>query len=450
MQKLPVQTPTAEIDIRRYGGQTIFELRKVIDNIFRSKPAYKNLASFFAQPNVSGSSGILWYTSIEGSVRSYSEVDASLQQQARERLEQVHSQIDEIRSSFGGDRADTNHVAQALAAMLQTPSLDQSLFLVGDSWVLTQWGCYPYGATARPSIPEQIKSLPINEQERLISGPDEATTEVPTATEQVNSPPPPGPTVPPVTPEPVDPVTPQVAQPSMREEALEEKIAPGFPAWWRWVLLGLVLLLLLLLLLLWWKDRHESGRLGLVAEVAALKAQQEMRQEQCLRPGYSGLAPSQTGVAAVERDVEARLGERKLSRGKLNIALLWEGKEDLDLMVQAPGQVLMSYQNPRVGDGALDVDANRCAQASGCPWIPKPIENISWRSKPPPGRYGVYVRLYSSNSVRQNVRDTPFRVEVSQGDDKKVYEDIIRKTDLQCGAICSSGAKLITTITVER
>ena len=450
MQKLPLQTPTAEIDIRRYGGQTIFELRRVIDNIFRSKPAYRDLTSFFAQPNITGSSGILWYTSIEGDVRRYSEVDASLQQQARERLEHVHSQIDKIRAGFGGDRADTNHVAQALAAMLQTPSLDQSLFLVGDSWVLTQWGCYPYGSTARPTIPEQIKGLPINENERPTPQPEDVTAETPPSTGLAASPPPLVSTEPPVTPETVAPVTPEVPPSFVHGDAVEEEIAPGFPSWWRWVLLALVLLLLLLLLLIWWKDRQESERLGVVAEVAALKAQLESRREQCLRPGYSGLQPSQAGVAAVERDVEARLGDQQLSRGRLNIALLWEGKEDLDLIVQAPGNVVVSFQNPKAGNGVLDVDANRCAEASGCQWIPRPIENISWRSNPPPGLYGVYVHLYSSNSAPHNVRDTPFRVEVSHGDNKKVYEDTIRKSELQCDAICSSRVKLITTISVER
>jgi hypothetical protein len=83
-------------------------------------------------------------------------------------------------------------------------------------------------------------------------------------------------------------------------------------------------------------------------------------------------------------------------RGKLEITLWWNTKDDLDLTVRCPGGMLSpnaGQHGPGVcGDGVHDVDANQKMVSP----VTDPKEHVPW-SAPPDGPYKVEVKAYKTD-----------------------------------------------------
>ena len=75
--------------------------------------------------------------------------------------------------------------------------------------------------------------------------------------------------------------------------------------------------------------------------------------------------------------------------GELRISLSWNYVSDLDLHVETPTGVHISFENPAAGGGLLDVDdciGGDCLDNAGTH-----VENIFFASQPPAGEYRVWV-----------------------------------------------------------
>ena len=75
--------------------------------------------------------------------------------------------------------------------------------------------------------------------------------------------------------------------------------------------------------------------------------------------------------------------------GAVNVILSWQGTADLDLWVECPSDMTISYLDRHACGGELDIDAN-----SGSV-MDSPVENIVFAEAPESGSYRVTVNLYS-------------------------------------------------------
>ena len=169
----------------------------------------------------------------------------------------------------------------------------------------------------------------------------------------------------------------------------------------------------------------------------------------------TGLLPSNPKKSDIA-EIDELLKDNSITRGKLNVALVWQGKADLDLYIQEPSgnNICPSpfcASSSDSASGRLDIDANKCLQMSGCTDImQKPIENASWNNAPPKGNYTIAVFLYSANSDLSELIDLPFSVEVTQDNNVKIYKGIFKSVDMKCKERCTSGEpKFITNVTIN-
>lgn len=88
-------------------------------------------------------------------------------------------------------------------------------------------------------------------------------------------------------------------------------------------------------------------------------------------PLRSPASPSSSEAVTAAVDVAARLAAHKVVRGEFDVALIWDGPEDLDLHVQQPdGQDVYFGHRVSRSEGAsleLDVDANRACGSEHAP-----------------------------------------------------------------------------------
>lgn len=77
--------------------------------------------------------------------------------------------------------------------------------------------------------------------------------------------------------------------------------------------------------------------------------------------------------------------------GQLRISLSWTAQSDFDLHVITPSMKEIFYANRRADGAELDVDA--CVGTSTCRRTN--VENVFFRSAPPPGTYSIYVRNFN-------------------------------------------------------
>lgn len=88
-------------------------------------------------------------------------------------------------------------------------------------------------------------------------------------------------------------------------------------------------------------------------------------------------------------------------RGVLQIVLAWDDGNDLDLNVVCPNGQRLSFADPAVAGGQLDVPPAQLASSG-------PVESASWEVAPPPGLYTVLV-----DPAVMNARPaTPYRITV--------------------------------------
>lgn len=201
---------------------------------------------------------------------------------------------------------------------------------------------------------------------------------------------------------------------------------------WPWLLLAalLALLLLLLLLLLWrnpfgWfamappdcrldpagialveQQRRETDRFVHLQEdlAAARRALGEARLA-CPPVRPRAAAPPPPAPRNEDAERARRQGGRE---GQVQVILAWDDRNDLDLAVTCPDGTRIYFENRRACGAELDVDMNVEGGPRGI--SSQPVENVTWPSAPPPGRYRIEVTNYSRNPG--GPASSPFRVTI--------------------------------------
>jgi hypothetical protein len=136
----------------------------------------------------------------------------------------------------------------------------------------------------------------------------------------------------------------------------------------------------------------------------------------CLRPAqHSNIEDRRLDAQeAEERRVTARA-----SHGKLDITLVWNGREDLDLHVFCPGGHI-SFNSRSSCGGRLEIDRNSNKAAA----VENPLEHITWQEEPPAGDYRVDVILFDRFDLP--ARDIPFTVVVRDATSAREYAGTIQ------------------------
>jgi hypothetical protein len=120
------------------------------------------------------------------------------------------------------------------------------------------------------------------------------------------------------------------------------------------------------------------------------------------------------------KEAEERRVEARASHGKLDITLVWNGREDLDLHVACPGGHI-SFNSRLSCGGSLEIDRNSNKAAA----VENPLEHITWQEEPPKGDYRVDVVLFDRFDLP--ARDVPFTVVVRDAKGAHEYAGTIQR-----------------------
>ena len=257
MKQLPIKTPLSEIDVTPVFGQSLFRIFGQTVRILEREPGGKDLKLFFAEPSISEIERVIyWRTQAQGEIRPWSELNQTERLAGIEQIKAYYQRIQNISESISRVQGSNALGAEALRRMLVTPSLEQSLFLVGTQYVLTQWGCRPNGhessefdlqvqgkkastglaakppETLPPTPPIEEPTVPPAALPPETSAPIEAPPETPSPalTHGIKEPTPA-----------IDSGDGEPPEPSRPEQPKEEP-----SSLWRWLILLLLLLLLLI------------------------------------------------------------------------------------------------------------------------------------------------------------------------------------------------------------
>lgn len=204
---------------------------------------------------------------------------------------------------------------------------------------------------------------------------------------------------------------------------------------WPWLLLAslLALLLLLLLLLLW---RNPFGWFVLAppsctldrAGVALIEEQRRetdrfIHLQEDLARARRALGEARLACPPVRREAAAppepppppprnedaeRARQQGGREGQVQVILAWDDRNDLDLAIVCPDGQRIFFENKRACGAELDVDMNVEGGPRGI--STRPVENVTWPSQPPPGRYRIEVTHYSRHPT--GPVSSPFRVTI--------------------------------------
>jgi len=471
MARLPLVTHRRDIDVCIIYGQSIFELYQQIQNLLQREAP--DLASFFAEPLVNAVRGeVTWNTRASGIPRLAADLSPEQWSQINQRLMRYRESMSQLISKL--ERASRGNATgpETLRGMLMTPDLRQSLFLVGDELVLTQWGCKKYGSDAQSAdLFEQIER-PL----QPAAPPSHTSAEGPPA--PLGLPPllPPSPPsdIPASTPtsaarDPLPSPQPWPSEPPPPEVEPTTIVVKHPNPLWRWLVL-LLLLILLVIGILWkyWQSHDWGSEARLRAEVAELLQQVEKKALGCgLQPSViqdgtpprdpaSPAAPLSEApvppVSVTNEDFRERQNENRINpNSKVNVSLAWNDRADLDLLVKQPdGQLVYFKPCDSATCGTLDIDANRCPPSTACSDLrERPLENISWRGEMQRGRYQVLVGLWSINRPATEIRPVPFTVQVTKDGKSTAYQGEFRSEDMACTDLCYVAPRRITEFTIE-
>jgi hypothetical protein len=118
------------------------------------------------------------------------------------------------------------------------------------------------------------------------------------------------------------------------------------------------------------------------------------RKKQCTTsPSEAHTATTQSSSAATTEDYrqfDERLAKAGAVSGEISVSLLWDNKNDLDLIIVCPSGKLLYYNNPSECGGTLDIDKNASDLTD------RPVENVYWpQDQAPAGTYRVAVKYYA-------------------------------------------------------
>jgi Ca-activated chloride channel family protein len=128
-------------------------------------------------------------------------------------------------------------------------------------------------------------------------------------------------------------------------------------------------------------------------------------------------------------EFSARLGQAGAQSGDVRISLLWDNRNDLDLIVYPPTGGKIYYGSRRNGFGLLDVDMNVNGET------PKPVENVFWPAgKAPAGKYRVCVRYFGWKEKAASDRPSRYNVEIKNGAEYLSYSGVIESGEIEIGS----------------
>lgn len=361
-------------------------------------------AALFAEPNPDPEKGSIdWYAPGTGAAVPLTELDPAAQEAVREPLLRMVAEIQAAAATLHESKNEGDRfLGELLRLALEIP--DPSAIRVRDGVpVLAPWG--------------HLRAGPGVVRELLVK----------------------------MMPQPVAPMA--IVGPPAAAAAVRARI-------WPW-LLAFLLALLLLLLALWllWRDpfgwfatpqaqcvapdqqvasldvlREEEAREGaLRAELARIVAEAGERRLLCRPPAPPPppprppepprqpeppqqppqQPPPQQQPPEPPRNPDLDRADRQgARRGRTQVILAWDDRNDLDLAVICPNGQRIDFRNRAACGGALDIDRN----AAGGPTTRTPVENIVFDQNPAPGRYRIVVDYFD----RVDRPTTPYRVTVRQ------------------------------------
>jgi len=182
------------------------------------------------------------------------------------------------------------------------------------------------------------------------------------------------------------------------------------------------------------KEEEERLRLLEIEENSARIADEAVRQENMLAMEAqrnfeveSQVETESEGVEADEdtqKELEQRLEREGAKAGEVQISLMWNDRNDLDLHVLCPsGERIHGGNRDSKCGGELDVDMNVRAESK------RPVENVVWSEKAPPGVYKAYVHFYKHHPKRRTKKHCRFTVIVNAGGEIKEYTDSLSLGD---------------------
>ncbi|MFB9984757.1 hypothetical protein ACFSQQ_40870 [Mesorhizobium kowhaii] len=151
-----------------------------------------------------------------------------------------------------------------------------------------------------------------------------------------------------------------------------------------------------------------------------LMSEEAVIEEQLRRHLNSCQPPPRAEQSDPAQEADKRVESAGGAEGQAQVTLIWNNRTDLDLFVKCPdgGMVLLDGQ-PKCG-GVHDIDMNLNGENN------KPVEHITWASKPPPGHYEVYVRLFDKRG--DPARRTDFNVILKNGGGTQSYPGSLTET----------------------
>ena len=374
-------------------------------------------AGLFAEPVVDEQHGrIDWYSRGKGEPVGLSSLPRERRNAIEAQLLSAYEQLQTFVDRYLGSRdVGRVHLGKALQAALVPPA-EANVFLVDDNPVVTLWGFFPEGDRTRSKDLAQWRaSLQQRTQAELK----------------------PVPGVPPEPPASIPPPDP-VVSPARHESILARSAVPQQPTgpfrWsWFWGALAGLLLLLLLVIALYGLGKLLRGKDPSTTTTAAAEPTVPVLPD---NPNATpGDAPGNPPDRVDDQEFASRLAEADARSGEITVTLLWNNRNDRDLIVRCPSGKRLYYQQPRGCGGHLDVDRNANDELSA-----RPVENIVWPAgSAPAGNYEVLVHHYARKDESVPPQ-TAFQVRVQRPGETRLYR----------GEVSPNESKPVTRFTVVR
>jgi hypothetical protein len=399
------------------------------------------LAGLLAEPVVTATGDrIDWYGQGEGEPVALASLPAAQRQPVYEQLLEAYDRLEALAERYlTSGEAGRMPLGRALQAALVPPA-DSNVFLLDGHPVITFWGFFQDRDWGEP--------MDLDRWRALRRPPPVVVTESP--------PSPPAAPVAESTPLPSAPTVPTAAPPPPPRPALVRE--PGYAERLQYVVVGSVLfwsvffaaLLLLLIALLWYlltgspggdrpplaSDSASPTGTATVSEALARARDTEAQ----LRARLDALRQQagervQCPPAAATQEFTERLNEAGATEGEITVTLLWNDRNDLDLIITCPSGERLYYASPHACGGTLDVDRNAERELTE-----RPVENVYWAvGKAPPGNYRVAVHYYARRDAATPPQ-TDFQVRLLQNGQTSLYR----------GTVAPTATQPVTTFTVSR
>ena len=142
---------------------------------------------------------------------------------------------------------------------------------------------------------------------------------------------------------------------------------------------------------------------------AEIEKDKQARLHSALNDAYhrGGLQPLSQDQWRAE-DFESRLQKAEAQSGDIQVSLMWDSKNDFNILVIAPSGEVVHPRNRKSSDGGfLDVEMNEKGSTR------VPIENVFWpEGNTPKGAYYVYVHFYKEHELFKRTSLSECRIQI--------------------------------------